>query len=151
MSTHGRGSKKLSMFLGSMLMSMCLLATLTLHCTGFFGHFVTSCIAQIQKIFSCFFWARVTKVAHVTKLRWRLDTMKGSWESYEASKLVGGAENAPPVQSRVKSFYRIWLDFQLSSSVFSDTFISRMFDKMSYSVKINVCTLAWRILSRFYT
>ena len=69
---------------------------LTLHCTGFFGHFVTSCIAQIQKIFLCFFWVRVTKGAHVTKLRWRLDTMKGSWESYEASKSVGGAENAPP-------------------------------------------------------
>ena len=28
--------------------------------------------------------------------------MKGSWESYEASKSVGGAENAPPpVQGRV--------------------------------------------------
>jgi len=63
--------------------------SLTLHYMGYFVHFVTSCITQTQKHFWCIFGVRATKGTHVTKLRWKFDTLEGSWWSYGASKLVG--------------------------------------------------------------
>ena len=64
---------------------------------GYFDHFVTSCVAQMQFKFLNFFLVLVIKGTHVTKFRERLEREDSSFLSNSASKLVGEAFNASPL------------------------------------------------------